>query len=370
MKSGSVPRKVSGHTSLRVVAYLGMDRPCRRTDYGELLIKKIIASRHELVGLIIHPSDNLADLARRYHIPYISIPLEFLQPASKIKKALADNPQLREFYPLWLDHIRSFGADIGVSVWSYWIPCELFSMPSLGFVNYHPAPLPHMRGMEPDTFAILEGRKEIWGTVHKVNHAFDCGEIVAWTKHIPVHHYDTPVSVLENLTREGITTIIHVLNLFADGTVTLTPQCAEEGSRTTREMARQASFVSWEHDTVEMLSRKLRAFCGQDIGIRLKGQWNGALHDVVDLEGYHGVFPGRPGEIIGNYKGRGFFNGAPIIRVTDGIAVVRFGKPITPLSYSSIFNNECPQQKLISPGTRRRQTKRFIVLKSLTQITP
>ena len=352
--------------SLRVVAYLGMDRPCRRTDYGEILVRRIIESRHELAGLILHPSDNLADLARKCSIPYISTPLEFMQPAAGIKKALAESAQLQDFYPRWLEHIRAFNADIGVSVWSYWLPAELFSMPPMGFVNYHPAPLPFMRGMEPDTFAILEGRKEVWGTVHKVNHAFDCGEIVAWTKHIPVHHYDTPVSVLENLTREGVTTIIHVLNSFADGRVSLIPQSPDEGSRTTREMARRESFIDWERDTVEILDRRLRAFCGQDIGIRLKGSFGGQIHDVVDLEGYRGKFPGRPGEMIGSYRGRGAFHGMPVIRVADGAAVVRFGKAIAPLPYSSLFYNECPQEKLIAPGRRRRHTTKLALLRSIS----
>ena len=355
----------SGKKTLRVVAYLGMDRPCRRGDYGEALVRRIISSRHELVGLVIHPSDNLADLARRFRIPYISIPLELLQPSEGIKRALAENTQLREFYPIWLGHIRSFQADIGISVWSYWIPAELFSMPPLGFINYHPAPLPYMRGMEPDTFAILQGRKKIWGTVHKVNHAFDCGDIVAWTKHIPVRHHDTPVSVLEKLNREGVNTLVRVIDSFADGTVMLTPQRPEEGSRTTRAMARRESFIDWESDTAEMLDRRLRAFCGQDIGIRLKGRIDGRIHDVVDLEAYIGVFPGRPGETLGRYRGMGPFRGSPIIRIADGVVVVRFGREITPLSYSSIFNNECPQQKLLAPGRRMKRTTRLTVMKSI-----
>ena len=355
----------AGQKRLRVVAYLGMDRPCRRDDYGEVLIKRIIASRHELAGLVIHPSDNLADLARRYRIPYISIPLELLQPSGAIKKALAENMQLREFYPLWLGHIRSFGADIGVSVWSYWIPSELFSMPPLGFINYHPAPLPHMRGMEPDTFAILEGRKEIWGTVHKVNHAFDCGEIIAWTKRIPVRRHDTPVSVLENLNREGVNTLVHVLNSFADGTVILTPQRPEDGSRTTREMARRESFIDWERDSTEMLDRRFRAFCGQDIGIRLKGMFESRVYDVVELEVHKGIFPGKPGETMGRYKGLGPYRGMPIIRIADGAAVVRFGCEIRPLPYASLFNNECPQRKLLAPGRRMKKTSRAVILRSI-----
>lgn len=358
--------KNTKRNSLRVVAYLGLDRPNRRIDYGELLVKKLIASRHVIAGLVIHPSDRIADIARKYSIPYISIPFELLQPVHKIKTALTENTQFIEFYNIWLEHIRSFNADIGVTMWGYWIPSELFSMPPLGFINYHPAPLPQMRGMEPDTFAILEGRKEIYGTVHKVNYAFDCGDIVSWTKHIRIHQYDTPVSVLENLNREGISTVIHTLNAFADGTVKGVPQNDGDGTRTTRDMARKASYIDIKNDTVDIIDRKLRAFCGQDIGIRLKINHQGVTRDVVDLEGFHGKFRGEQGDILGVYRGRGFFRGQPVIRVADGVIVVKLGKVITPLSYSSIFYNECPQEKLIAPGKRLRSTRRKSVLRSIT----
>lgn len=364
MSSGDVAR--SRHQEkLRVVAYLGMDRPSRKTDYGESLVKKIIHSRHILAGLILHPSDPLADLARKYSIPYISVPFELLQPSLRIKQALAENTRFVEFYRLWLEHIRSFNADIGVSVWSCWVPDELFTMPRHGFVNYHPAPLPKMRGMEPDTFAILEGLTEIYGTVHSVNRSFDCGDILAWTGHIPIHRYDTPVSVLENLNREGVSTIINVLDSFADGSVKPIPQCHEEGTVTTREMARKASMIDWSRDTVDVLDRKHRAFCGQDIGIRLKGLFNGEIRDVVELEALHGDFPGKPGDLLGQYKGRGAFEGYPVIRLSDGAAVVHFGRTIVPLPYSSIFYNECPQEKLLTPGFHRRHVSLPVLCRSI-----
>ena len=354
MSTGDVAR--SRHQEkLRVVAYLGMDRPSRKTDYGESLVKKIIHSRHTLAGLILHPSDPLADLARKNSIPYISVPFELLQPSSRIKQALAENTRFVEFYNLWLEHIRSFNADIGVSVWSCWVPEELFSMPRHGFINYHPAPLPKMRGMEPDTFAILNGLTDIYGTVHSVNHSFDCGDILAWTGHIPVHPHDTPVSVLENLNREGG-------QHHCKGSRFLCGRLCQTAAAVQRRRNRHypsngqksSSMIDWALDTVVMLDRKHRAFCGQDIGIRLKGMFNGELRDVVELEALRGDFPGKPGDVLGQYKGRGAFKGFPVIRLADGAAVVHFGRRIVPLPYSSIFYNECPQEKLLAPGLHRR----------------
>lgn len=351
--------------SLSVVAYLGLDRPNRKIDYGELLVKKLLESRHRIAGLVIHPSDRLADIARKYSIPYISIPQELLQPVDKIKTALAENSQFIEFYAIWLEHIRSFNADIGITMWGHWIPSELFNMPMLGFINYHPSPLPQMRGMEPDTFAILEGRKNIYGTVHKVNHGFDCGDIIHWTRNINIHNSDTPVSVLENLNREGINTIIHSLNSFGSGNTKCVPQSETEGTMTTRDMARKVSFINWKEDNLDVIDRKLRAFCGQDIGIRLKSEYSGVVRDIIDLEIHRGHFKGNPGDVLGFYTGKGVFKEQPIIRAVDGVVVLRLGKEITPLPYSSIFYNECPQVKLIAPGKRLRSTSLKLLLKSI-----
>jgi hypothetical protein len=130
-------------------------------------------------------------------------------------------------------------------------------------------------------------------------------------------------------------------------------------------MARKASFINWEEDILDVIDRKLRAFCGQDIGIRLKMEYKGVIRDVTDLEIYHGSFKGNPGDVLGFYTGRGFFKDQPVIRAVDGVAVMRLGKEIIPLTYSSIFYNECPQEKLIAPGKRLKSTSRKIVIKSI-----
>lgn len=347
------------------MAYLGMDRPKSKTDYGEYLVKKLIKGDHELAGLILHPCDPLMDTAKEYSVPCIPVPFELLQPVPLIKKSLAENERFISFYETWLSHIRSFEADLGVSIWSAWVPPDLFSMPKHGFINYHPAPLPKMRGMEPDTFAILDGLDEIYGTVHKVNASFDCGDIVRWTKKIPIHSYDTPVSVLDRLYREGVRSVLKAVDSFAEGPVATIPQKAEEGSVATRAMAREASFIDWIEDSTTVLDRKLRAFCGQDIGIRLKARFKNEIRDVVDLEMHKGDFLGRPGQMIGCYRGRGAFHGAPVIRVRDGAAVVRFGRVIEPLDYSSVFYCESPQEKLIAPGFRRRRTNWNALMRSV-----
>jgi methionyl-tRNA formyltransferase len=59
------------------------------------------------------------------------------------------------------------------------IRAPLIELPRLGCLNFHPAPLPDMRGVGGYNVAILEGRRE-WGvSCHFVDQDFDTGDIVA-----------------------------------------------------------------------------------------------------------------------------------------------------------------------------------------------
>lgn len=59
------------------------------------------------------------------------------------------------------------------------IHAPLIERPRLGCLNFHPAPLPDMRGVGGYNIAILEGRRD-WGvSCHFVDADFDTGDIVA-----------------------------------------------------------------------------------------------------------------------------------------------------------------------------------------------
>ena len=59
------------------------------------------------------------------------------------------------------------------------IEAPLIERPRLGCLNFHPAPLPDMRGVGGYNVAILEGRSD-WGvSCHFVDRDFDTGDIVA-----------------------------------------------------------------------------------------------------------------------------------------------------------------------------------------------
>jgi methionyl-tRNA formyltransferase len=72
------------------------------------------------------------------------------------------------------------GLDLVLS-FLFWkrIHAPLIELPRLGCLNFHPAPLPDLRGVGGYNVAILEGRRD-WGvSCHVVDEDLDTGDIVA-----------------------------------------------------------------------------------------------------------------------------------------------------------------------------------------------
>jgi methionyl-tRNA formyltransferase len=112
----------------------------------------------------------------------------------KIKKFLSENNCDFKIYTIKdIPPLEKF--DLGVSYcYPRKITQPILSIPSKGFVNYHPAPLPKYKG--PTELEDAIKNKEInWGvTVHYMDEDFDTGPIIK-IKNIDLH--EPPVSQQE-----------------------------------------------------------------------------------------------------------------------------------------------------------------------------
>lgn len=101
-----------------------------------------------------HPEQRLDLVADRRGLPLVSAEAIYEQPLDEI------------------DLVISF---------LFWkrIEAPLIERPRIGCLNFHPAPLPDMRGVGGYNVAILEGRPD-WGvSCHFVDKDFDTGDLVA-----------------------------------------------------------------------------------------------------------------------------------------------------------------------------------------------
>jgi methionyl-tRNA formyltransferase len=339
-------KKQSG---LRVLLYIGRFRPESQHDYGTELVERVHRSRHTIAGIVTSSNDPLAVRVRRSGIPVISLLPMLDQPLSVIRASLR-NKTCRKKLAAWLSMLSSLRSDLGVIFYGSWLPPELFGLPSRGFINYHPAPLPELRGVEPDTFAVLEGRRKMWGTVHQISNGYDEGNIVCRTRELSLTRHMTPVVVWDILTKAGIDAILQALDSMHNNTAKFESQTRKPGMDASRKRAHKESVICWSSDTSDLLHRRLLAFCGQDIRIRLKADIEGKRYCVRDLEIHRGRFSGMPGQVIGRYQGKGRYFGQPVVRTKDGIAVLELGAQVCGKSKS-------PQEVLarLIPPRRRKQ---------------
>ena len=70
----------------------------------------------------------------------------------------------------------------------------LLSIPSKGFINYHPGPLPKYKGPKESTDAI-NNKEMYWGvTVHKMDENYDTGRII---EVLEIELHEPPTSTME-----------------------------------------------------------------------------------------------------------------------------------------------------------------------------
>ena len=148
------------------------------------------------------------------------------------------------------------GVEVVVS-FLFWerIREPLLSHPRLGCLNFHPAPLPDMRGVGGYNVAILEGRRD-WGvSCHFVDEELDTGDLVA-VERFPIDADDATAFSLDLESQEDLLQLFQTVlgRVLAGEELPREPQ--GEGRYVTRaEVERLRQVRPGDH-----LERKLRAF--------------------------------------------------------------------------------------------------------------
>ena len=148
------------------------------------------------------------------------------------------------------------GGDVVIS-FLYWklIREPLVSLGRIGCLNFHPAPLPDLRGLGGYNIAILEGFEE-WGvSCHFVDEHFDTGDLIR-VERFPLDHANATAFSLDLESQERLLALFQrVMSRALDGEeLPRTPQ--GEGRYVTRAEFEERRRVRPGDD----IERKLRAF--------------------------------------------------------------------------------------------------------------
>ena len=137
--------------------------------WGRRTVEAILDAGHEVPLIVTHPdSDN----------PYEKIFNESVRELATdrgipcLVRNRADDDEVKQA-------IADAAADIMVVCnWRTWLAPEVFSIPRLGTLNVHDAPLPAYAGFAPLNWALVNDEPEVGVTAHMMNDEFDAGDIV------------------------------------------------------------------------------------------------------------------------------------------------------------------------------------------------
>lgn len=307
---------------MKVVLVTSKMRPGGSPDVVVSLVEALLQAGHEPSPIVGEADDPLADYARSRNWPWLNVHPLLCQPRREIAKALSEGSHRAEFEN-WLSTIAQFQPDIGAAFLTGWIPELMMSLPRLGFINFHPGVLPHTRGIEPESFAILTGDLS-QGTAHVMTPEFDAGNILATTRPVTIEEADCPLRLLRKLCLAAPDAIVKAMERLNRGE---NGECQESriGPAATSENLRRAISIRLDEISAPKLRRIVQSCRGHVLGLRVNGVVDGEhlIFDpaiVVD-----GDFPGRPGQSFA-YNGdhaTDVWKGAKIFRIDGGILVAQ-----------------------------------------------
>jgi methionyl-tRNA formyltransferase len=141
--------------------------------------------------------------------------------------------------------------------WKRILP-PLITLPRIGCLNFHPAPLPDLRGLGGLNVAILEGHTDYGVSVHFVAESFDTGDLVR-VEHFPIDPARETAWSLDLKSQQ------HLLELFRwtiDRSLTgedLPRAPQGEGRYVNREEFERLRLVH-PGDSLEQTNRRIRAY--------------------------------------------------------------------------------------------------------------
>lgn len=133
-------------------------------------------------------------------------------------------------HALWVERIRSLGADIGFSFYYRNLLNDdvLASFPR-GAYNLHGSLLPHYRGRAPANWVLVNGESETGVTLHRMVKRADAGAIAAQQR-IAIERSDNALSLHGKLRETAARLLADALPQLAAGTLKETPQDISQGS--------------------------------------------------------------------------------------------------------------------------------------------
>lgn len=123
-----------------------------------------------------------------------------------------------------VEELKKITADVFVvAAYGQILSQEILDIPQYGCINVHGSLLPEYRGAAPIQRAIADGNSKTGVTIMQMDKGMDTGDILL-QRDIDILDSDTEDSIYEKMAVVGSDSLIYVLRLLEDGTLTPVPQ--------------------------------------------------------------------------------------------------------------------------------------------------
>lgn len=189
--------------------------------------------------------------------------------ATEMKTACPDAPQFTVVDKLSLDKLiveEQFSSKVGVLVdFGIIVSQKTIDYFPKGIVNSHFSLLPELRGADPISFAILEGKEKTGVSLMLLVEAMDEGPIISIGEQ-PLSGSETTLDLTTSLINLSFSLLENALPKYMIGEIKPAPQSyiQEEFGRIpsyTRKLTKTDGILNWEKPA-QQLEREIRAFAG------------------------------------------------------------------------------------------------------------
>ena len=222
-----------------------------RKPYASYALEYLISKKLEVLGVVAPEEKNchwpllLRNKAKNYNIPTIE--------NKDLYKKITNNRSNQS------NSINIKDVDLVIS-YLYWCKIKepLISGPKLGCINFHPAPLPKLRGLAGYNIAIMEEFQEYAASAHYVSETIDTGDIIEVKKFNIDPKQETAYSleqktqkVMFKLFKDTINTLLKNKNL---------PRQKQGQGKYYNKNYYQENMYILPNDTADIIDKKIRAF--------------------------------------------------------------------------------------------------------------
>ena len=139
-------------------------------DFAVESLRRLVEGGYNVVGVVTMPDKPIG----RHQTALSPSPVKEYAMSRGLR--LLQPAKLKD--PVFVEELRSLGADLQIVVAFRMLPEIVWNMPRLGTFNLHASLLPQYRGAAPINWAIINGERETGITTFFLKQEIDTGNVI------------------------------------------------------------------------------------------------------------------------------------------------------------------------------------------------